>query len=303
MRAVRALADRHRRAPLTAAALQGELDALRAQFGFRELRLVRAGQSWRVHAEMNPNDDVPLQGGRTIEVEGYEWDAFSLENGDVVLVQAGTRLVLRSGDSVSSKLVAVLRTFFGEEAANRAAARRLTQEGNLAERLPEAERIARAVLIRSGALQPQMLVSFASVANARRGAPEAYLTRLGESDMPMNPMAAFDRPASAAERAAAVQRGQEEGASILSDVGLVFEEIRPGQYTESRSATGIGIREFMVRRGGSYVSGQVSPLGIIRVNAEGTVIEVIRTFGRLTRERFIEILRRRWTGRVAENLR
>jgi hypothetical protein len=148
-----------------------------------------------------------------------------------------------------------------------------------------------------------MLVSFASVAGESRSAPEEFLRRLGESDLPMNPMAAFDRPASAAERAASVQRGQEEGASILSDVGLVFQEIRAGQYTESRSATSVGTREFMVRRGGNYVPGQVVPLGIIRVNEEGTVIEVIRTFGRLTRERFIELIRRRWTGRVAENLR
>ncbi|HEX6745758.1 MAG TPA: hypothetical protein VF092_00485 [Longimicrobium sp.] len=124
MAEARALAARHTASRLSARELQAELDAIRERHGFTELRLVRSGRTWVVHARLNPYAELPLPGAQQVDAGGQTYEVFATGGGAVLIARGTQKLGITAGEPERSRVAAVLRTFFGDAEARRFEARR-----------------------------------------------------------------------------------------------------------------------------------------------------------------------------------
>jgi hypothetical protein len=147
MAEVNALRDRHRAAPIGARELQAALDVIRDRHGFRELRLVRNGATWSIHAALNPYDELPLPGAQPVEAGGQTYEVFATGGGAVLIVRGEQKVGITAGEPERSRVSAFLRAFFGAAEAARFESRR---PGSDLPAPTAAEAVARQVLTRAG---------------------------------------------------------------------------------------------------------------------------------------------------------
>ncbi len=265
MQALGDLAERSKRDAFTEAEIEAALAGLRREHGFTQLRATRIGEDWRVHAAMNPEGDITVEGegeGRTVEAEGEQFLVFNLP-----------------GQTVRIKLNE-------EEVALPPRMSPLRRVEVLVEQLEIDESTAKALLRRINTVG-ELLLTFARA----QGAQDPLEFLRGRLEAGRVSSAAVAGPVPANIRSKLVYLGEER--APLSDVALVFHEQEPGQFV-SRTSPSAGVTEYVYEGGGRGTTATVWPRGIVRVDNRGAIVEILAvhkdlsggeaTFERMLRE-------------------
>ena len=246
MAALQRLATQAQRNPLDQVEIAATLQQIRREYAFRELRAARTGQDWRVHAVMNPEEDLTLKGegeGRVVEVEGEQFVVFRTADQPF-------RIRLDMEEGVLPRRMSPLRRV---EA--------------LVQGLSIDENTAKALLRQTNTVG-DLLLSFARA----RGGKDPLEFLQGRLESGEIGMAAVARPFNADIRSKLVYLGEDK--APLSNLALVFHEQRPGQFERSISPSA-GVTEYNYKEQGARTTARVLPYGIVRVNDAGEIAEIV----------------------------